>query len=66
MSDRLFEAPASSHTAAPRADRRCGLCVQITVSSPPAFRIFYATGWDEVVLHYRQLGEDGTALGEVA
>lgn len=28
--------------------------------APPAFSIFYATGWDEAVLRVRMLNADGT------
>lgn len=41
------------------------LCwTQMEVKVPPAFHIFYATGWRNPVLHYRTL-EDGNPSSEV-
>lgn len=32
----------------------------MTVEIPPAFHIFYATGWEDPVLRVRMLNADGT------
>ncbi len=40
--------------------------LQMTVEVPPAFHIFYATGWEEPVLHLRELRADGSPQHEVS
>ena len=40
--------------------------MQITVEVPPAFHIFYATGWEEPVLRLRELCADGSPRHEVS
>ena len=39
--------------------------MQMTVEVPPAFHIFYATGWEEPVLRVRELSPDSTPINEV-
>ncbi|CAL8467114.1 g6650 [Coccomyxa elongata] len=36
------------------------LCNKMTVEVPPAFHIYYATGWEQPVLNVRALSADGT------
>ena len=38
---------------------------QIDVRGPSAFHISYATGWEEVRLHYREISDDDYAVSEV-
>ena len=37
----------------------------MTVEVPPAFHIYYATGWEEPMLRVRELSPDGTPINEV-
>ena len=39
--------------------------LQMTVEVPPAFHIYYATGWEEPVLRVRELSPDGMPINEV-
>ncbi len=39
--------------------------VQMTVELPPAFHVFYATGWEDPVLRVRELTSDSTPIHEV-
>ena len=40
-------------------------CAQIMVDAPPAFHIYYATGWDKAVLHVRELKASGEPMNQV-
>ena len=42
------------------------MALQMTVEVPPAFHIFYATGWEEPVLRLRELRADGLPQHEVS
>lgn len=47
-------------------EKRVKTVLQMTVEVPPAFHIFYATGWEEPVLRFRELHADGTQQHEVS
>ena len=52
--------------AVPRSRKlRWDCCSQILVDAPPAFHIYYATGWDKVVLHVRELKASGEPMNQV-
>ena len=49
-----------------RSRMRVEAVLQMTVEVPPAFHIFYATGWEEPMLRLRELCADGTPRHEVS
>lgn len=42
------------------------LLLQMTVEVPPAFHIYYATGWEKPILNVRALSADGTQQTSVS
>ncbi len=56
---RLQTSSALRAAGAARVTRRAGAARQMAVQDPPAFHIFYATGWRDAVLRVRTLDADG-------